>query len=130
MRVWQCRSEWAPSGRVASYLYRITRNLALNSLRNRQALRRRERHNVEETIRPWSGAGLRHSRYESIRAEVEAEVAKLSAKRREVFLLARFYGLSHHEIAETMEISVSTVANHMTSALSQLRKALSHHLVE
>lgn len=35
VRLWRFRSEWSPTGSVSGYLYRITRNLALNASRTR-----------------------------------------------------------------------------------------------
>jgi DNA-directed RNA polymerase specialized sigma24 family protein len=40
------------------------------------------------------------------------------------------HGLSHREIAETMGISPQTVANQMSAALADLRRALDHLLDE
>jgi DNA-directed RNA polymerase specialized sigma24 family protein len=38
--------------------------------------------------------------------------------------------MTHREIAETMGISVQTVSNQMSTALTQLRTALAHYLDE
>ena len=44
IRPWRRRSEWTPTGSVGAYLYRITRNVALNAQRDRKAeSNRRER---------------------------------------------------------------------------------------
>lgn len=48
----------------------------------------------------------------------------LPPKCREVFLLSKRDGLSGEEIAEAMDISVKTVRNQMTKALSRLRAVL------
>ncbi len=46
----------------------------------------------------------------------------LPPKRKEIFLLSRHNGLSNKQIAEKLGISVKTVENQMTSALSSLRE--------
>lgn len=51
-------------------------------------------------------------------------LAALPRRRREVFELVRFHGLSHAEVAEVLEISTQTVANHVSRALSELRANL------
>ena len=48
----------------------------------------------------------------------------LSEKCRMVFLLSRFEGKSHQEIAELLGISVRTVENHVGHALNVLRRRL------
>ena len=45
-------------------------------------------------------------------------------RRREVFELSRFKGLSHAEIASSLGLSVRTVEKHLELALRDLRQAL------
>ena len=54
----------------------------------------------------------------------EKALQEMPPKRREVFLLSRHEGLSNQQIAEKMHISVKTVENQMTSALSFLKSYL------
>ena len=51
----------------------------------------------------------------------ERAVQILPPKRREIFLLSRHDGLSNKQIAHHLNISVKTVENQMTAALSSLR---------
>lgn len=129
VRVWRFRTGWQPSGTVAAYLYRITRNLALNSIRDVRSQRRREERGgldlVEAAVEPSASDHLEEA---SLRSAVEAAIAKLPERRREIFVLSRFHGMSHREIADAMGISLPTVSNQMTSALAQLREALAAHL--
>ena len=53
-----------------------------------------------------------------------AAVARLPDRRREVFRLVREEGLSYKDVAELMELSSQTVANHMGLAMADLRTAL------
>jgi RNA polymerase sigma-70 factor (ECF subfamily) len=46
----------------------------------------------------------------------------LPSKRKEIFLLSRHHGLSNKQIADHLQISVKTVENQMTAALSRLRE--------
>ena len=63
------------------------------------------------------------------RAAAQA-VSDLPPKRQEVFRLAREEGLSYAEIASVMDVSPQTVANQMSLALADLRRALSPFLAE
>ena len=58
--------------------------------------------------------------------ELDAVVETLSPKCREVFRMSHFEGLSNREISERLNISVSTVENHIYNALRQLRGKLGH----
>lgn len=129
IRVWQKREEWSSGGSAGAYLYRIVRNLGLNARRDRKTSSRRHDECGKMRARhapPRTPAEALTA--ESLRAEVEAAIDALPERRREVFVLSRFHGLTHREIAEAMGISPQTVSNQMTAALSELRDALRHHL--
>ncbi len=122
LRFWQERSRWTPSEQLYGFLYRSVRNAALN--------RRRDRMNQGRLLARFAGwqrtpaqpdevlRGLR------LADEVEEAVRALPSRRREVFLLSRYHGLSYREIAEALEISPQTVANQLSAALDQLRSSL------
>lgn len=129
IQVWKRRKDWAPSGSVSGYLYRITRNFALNAIRLRQ-VRRRPEEAVAVEILEYSAPSSPEEDFESaqLRHEIESAIDALPERRREVFILARYHGLTHREIASAMDISVQTVSNQMTAALATLRVTLAHHL--
>ena len=129
IRVWERRDAWEPTGSVNSYLYRITRNLALNDIRSARTRTDREQVAYSDSVEgALDGPELLDEMH--VRREVERAIASLSERRREVFVLSRFHGLSHAEIAETLQTSPQTVANQMSSALAELRVALAHLLRE
>ena len=125
VRIWKHRDVWTSRGSAGGYLYRITRNAALDA--------RRRARNVPNAARDLplhvlpASPPTPHDDFVSrrLQAEVAAAVGSLPERRREVFVLARVHGLSHAEIAESMEISAQTVANHMSAALQELREKLS-----
>ena len=128
IRLWRSRSGWQSRGSVGAYLYRITRNLALNRRRDRKVA-------LDFRLGPDVGlSGPRPPRdpdtvlhVEILRRDVERAIAALPERRREVFILARFHRLSYREIADAMGISPQTVANQMSQALASLRELLERH---
>jgi len=60
-----------------------------------------------------------------LRAGIDAAVAALPEKCREVFTLSYLQGFSHREISERLGIAQSTVENHIYLALKALRSKLS-----
>lgn len=120
--VWRGKLGWAARGSMRSFLYGVARRLARN-----RARRWRE---VSVTDRPETNAGVApltpaaHLDEAELRRRFIECVARLPAKRQEVFNLARVHGLSYREIAEVMEISPQTVANQMSAALAFLRREL------
>lgn len=55
---------------------------------------------------------------------VEMVLRRLPARRREIFEMSRFDGLSNREIAERLQIPVRTVEDHIYKTLQELRKVL------
>jgi RNA polymerase sigma-70 factor (family 1) len=131
IQVWRYRERWLKAGSVGAYLYRITRNLALNALRQEQATVRRLKQTTQGSGEETPPRTPEESLDETLlRRQVEAAINSLPGRRREVFILARYHGLSHAEIATAMDISRQTVANQMSLALSQLQRLLSPQLPE
>jgi len=127
LRVWKGRREWNPSDRLAGFLYRVTRNLALDETRRRQV---RERWTEEEAAREHAAppTPLQMAEHTQVSGAVTRAIEALPPRRREVFVLSRYHGHSYREIAEIMEISPQTVANQMSAALDDLRQQLRSHL--
>ena len=125
VRLWAHRERWDEVGSVRALLYTVTRNLALDEGRR---LSRRTQVSYEDDI-PYIGPSPSEEVVmdEVQRAAADA-VSSLPPKRQEVFRLSREEGLSHKEIAAIMEISVNTVANQMTMAIADLRRALKPYL--
>lgn len=109
---------------VRSYLYRTARNKALNESRRRDVRSRlaswvrRER----TSRRPPTPAEVFEGR--ELEETMARALAELPERRREVFRLVRYHGMSYRETAEIMQISPQTVANQMSAALAALRTAL------
>jgi len=122
VRVWQRRESWTPTDRLQAFLYRATRNEALNRRRGRgRALRLLDRLPIFRRTAPSPDEVTEERR---LAQAVQEAIGRLSPRRREVFILSRFHGQTHREIAEVMGIAPQTVANQMNAAIRQLRKEL------
>lgn len=118
VRLWEQRAPRDSQHDVA-FLYRTVRNLAFNE---RRWLRVRARWRAGVLSEMWFAA--EPDEEEAAERRVRDAVAALPRRRREVFELARFHGLSYRQIADTLGLSPQTVANHMSAALHDLRDAL------
>src|SRR5690606_130890 len=111
---------------IRAYLYRAARNMALNKQRNdKRRLRLLVRGDLEHGApRPptpeevFDGRGLERT--------MARAIARLPERRREIFQLVRYHGMTYREVADVMEISPQTVANQMSAALAALREAYLH----
>ena len=60
-----------------------------------------------------------------LRRLIEEALGQLSAQKQTIFQLSRDEGLSHDQIAEIMQLSKSTVKNHLSETLRHIREHLS-----
>lgn len=127
IRLWSRRDRWQVEGSVRSLLYTVTRNAALDERRRHV---RRER--VSQAADPPVAATepSEDAAVAELRKAAAAAVSALPPKRQEVFRLSREEGLTYSEIAAVMGVSPQTVANQMSLALADLRRALAPHLGE
>ncbi len=124
VRLWE-RDHQLPGGEeVRPFLYHMVRNLAANEWR-RAASQSRWMEAVQREGAPVNAPGA-DTLYETeeLAAKIEAAIETLPERRREVFVLSRYHGLTNAQIAEVLGISPQTVANQLVSALRTLRECL------
>jgi len=110
------------------YMWRITQNL-IKEIRRDRAIRSQWMSPLaaHEDKHPSKTPGPEEAmRISQTNDDILHIFNKLSPRCRDVFILHRFKGLSHREIAEQLNISPKTVENHMVKALLFLRKNLPH----
>jgi len=123
--IWRSREQWQFSGPVNAYLFRAVRNRVSNHLRrDRASVRFRERAIVEAALAPGAALADEQMGHDELRASVQAAIASLGDRRREIFMLNREQGLTYAQIAELQGITVKTVEYHMGRAFAELRERL------
>ena len=126
IKLWQRHAEFDSLDHIRAFLFTTVKNACLNFLQHSKI--KDEKH---KDILHALTASQRDSFYlEEIRAElmqlVYAEVEKLPARMKQVFLLSYKEGLKPAEIAERLHISVQTVSNQKVNAINLLKTALGH----
>jgi len=131
VRIWENGHEVPPGDGELPFLYRVVRNLAANEWRRRET-RDRCLHQGYHEGRPVLAAHASGPEEEmearELAVALAAAVGNLPARRREVFILSRYHGLSNPQVAEVLGVSSQTVANQLVSALRTLRTTLSPYL--
>jgi RNA polymerase sigma-70 factor (ECF subfamily) len=107
---------------------RIAVNLVRNHFRSRriQFWKKAERINSEQ-IQHWADQTISPEERAAVKEQVQAvwDAARtLSEKQRTVFILRFLEDLDIPEIAESMELTESTVRVHLSRALHRMRKCL------
>lgn len=122
LRVWKTREKLVAEQSFESYLFTIAKNSILNTIRKA---------NYEKAYLEYSS--LQPNKNSLLEEELDFKeldriyrqaIEKLPARRKEVYRLSRDKGLSNREIANELGISVKTVENQMTAALSGIKKEL------
>ncbi|MCB0640887.1 MAG: RNA polymerase sigma-70 factor [Phaeodactylibacter sp.] len=126
IRLWEKREEMDPQQSIQSYLFTAVKNRCLNHLRDTKKYRSR--------ILDLDCGDLDFSRddqdllaAEELQQRIEAALAALPDKCRQVFEMSRYRNMKYQEIAEELAISPKTVEAHMSKALKTLREALSDY---
>jgi len=108
-----------------AYLFRVATNLAVDHLRSEKA---RARHISTEPVPEDVSNGMPSADtvidYEQRLSILRKAVDELPPRCREVFMLHKFKGLSHMEIASQLGISRNMVEKHMIRGLAHCRDRL------
>lgn len=116
---------------AGAYLFRAAMNLARDFQRERLRARTREGHWLESqrsvlgdhAVDDAPSAERAYDAKQRL-ATIRVVVDELSPQCRRVFVMHKFQGLSHQEVADSMGISRSTVEKHMHVALRRLMERL------
>lgn len=102
----------------AHFLFRVAKNLALNRLarKSRRITDYIEEASVSIELGTAAGSDEELEAQESLGLYCEA-IAALPKKCRQVFLLRKVHGLSHKEIGERMNLSVSSVEKYLRQGI-------------
>jgi RNA polymerase sigma-70 factor (ECF subfamily) len=126
VRVWERREVLRLEGSLRGLLCRVARNLCFDIGRRRKARDRAVRRSADESpVRETPHDQLISSELGRI---LQAAINALPKRRREVFVLVRYHGLSHRETARILDLAPQTVANHLGMALADLRVSLARYL--
>ena len=116
--------------KFSSWLYRIALNVCHSRLRRRS---RRADASLEEQYEEVGfepsapGAGADEALFdEQVGAHVRRALGAIPAEMRQVIVMKEYQELKFHEIAEILDIPVSTVKTRMYTGLKELRKRLEH----
>lgn len=123
LKIWENHSQIDTEKSFDSYLYTIARNTVFNYLKHKT---------VENSYSEY----VHFSRSEfvddpekilyakEIELLIEMKVEQMPQRRREIYKLSRFEGLSNDDIATNLGISKKTVENQLSLALNELRKLI------
>jgi RNA polymerase sigma-70 factor (ECF subfamily) len=110
LKAWQSIHRFEGRSSFYTWLYSITVNLTIYSLRRKG---RREEVELDDALPsslPGPGVNYEHT---EIREQVNAALAQLSPEHRAVIVLKELEDLQYHEIAEVLNLSMGTVMSRL-----------------
>src|SRR6267154_4291845 len=121
LKAWRSIHRFQGRSSFYTWLYRITINVTIDSLRRRC---RRSEVEIDDTIPSFlPGPGDNYERAE-IREQVYAALAQLTPEHRAVIVLKEIEDLQYREIAEILNVSIVTVMSRLFCARKKLQSVL------
>ena len=122
MRFYQTAQKSMEMTNVPAYLLKIARNLCLNCIRdNRKTVAFEEYHKLTRDTP--------HERNELMQL-INAALETLSHDYKEAFVLREYDGLSYAEIAEVVDVPLSTVKIRVHRAKQKIREVLAPYMAD
>lgn len=127
-KLWLQREIWLDTDRdLDNYLFILTRNIVLNIFKHQQIEQEYQDEVVERTLLyelTEKEEILNNVYYKEMLMIVQLTLEKMPKRRRLIFILSRFKGLSHKEIADKLDVSIRTIEHQVYLALIELKKIL------
>ncbi|MRG47963.1 RNA polymerase sigma-70 factor [Chitinophaga sp. SYP-B3965] len=123
LKLWKDRANLVNVQNFGGYLYRMAQNHVINSLKRMAT----ETHIIQELSKKQEDTCSdveEHISLQEVNRSLHSALNKLTPKQKLVYTLSRDKGLRHDEIARFLNISPSTVNNHLIEALRIIRRQL------
>lgn len=128
LNIWINRAAWDPEGEVKTYLFKAVKNECLNVLRHKKVIEHTRPLILQEQEESGESEAVDMTSAGELVSIIEEETMKLPKACRRIFQLSRDHGLTYHEIAEYLGVSINTVNTQMGRALKKIRGNLSERI--
>ena len=117
-RALRSRSQWEPGTRLDSWLYRIMRNLWIDTSRARA---RRDKREAPEEEAQFVGEDPREAMHASLELQRAMEaMERLPTEQREVVALILIEGFGYREVSEMLGLPIGTVSSRLVRGRTAL----------
>ncbi len=128
LNLWQKRDTVTADASLKAFLFKSVYNRSLNHLRDQKKFVGYELSDDESGSSSHPFVNHDALEEEELKEKINAALAALPERCREIFMMSRFEELRYAQIAEKLNISVKTVEAQMGKALGILREKLKDHL--
>lgn len=120
--LWEKRAKIDPHKNIRGYIYTYARNAVLNYFRRKKVEDKYLYFTENEARQYETSDDIMIARETELLIKIAVE--RMPSRRKAVFQMSRFDGLSNDDIATKLNISKNTVENHLTSAIRDIRRLL------
>ncbi|MGL5785916.1 MAG: RNA polymerase sigma-70 factor [Bacteroidales bacterium] len=124
-KLWESRDSIVISTSLKNYLFTMTKNHILNTIRNQNTALQKN-YEIAQTSESIEDNLIKKIEQSEMYEHFYAAIEDLPTNKREICLMKIKEELSNQEIADKMQLSVNTVKTHYSESIKLLRKSLSH----
>ncbi len=122
LTIWDKKEKYSTIQSFKSYLFKMAKNTIFNYYDHSLV---KGKYVTEQLIKPNIGEDTEEAFFlRQLQENIDSAIKKMSPQRQKVFTMSRIYGWTNSQIADELNISKRTVENHLTAALSEVRKTL------
>ena len=129
IKIWQSRNKIDVYSSFESFLFTVAYNASMSLLRKRMSDAKSREHLKSLQQIDFAEPVIDEIQFKELNQNVENLLNQITPRQKEIYLLSREEGLTHEEIAKKLNISESTVNNHLVKTLKFLKSHLDSNLV-
>lgn len=126
LKIWEMRRELTIEGNFSSFLYMVSRNMFISAMR-RKAQDSLYQQSLQNSYCEYENVVEQDIEYKMLEEEVNRLINQLPPAQKHIYQLSKKQNFSNKEIAESLNISISTVESQLYKASSYMRRLLSAH---
>ncbi len=128
IKIWNSRDKMDVYASFESFLFTIAYNATMSLLRKRMTEAKSREY--LKSVQQIEGAEevIEELQFKELNDQLESLLERLTPRQKEIFHLSREEGLTHAEIAQKLNISESTVNNHLVTILKFLKNNIDSSL--
>ena len=128
LKLWKNRSSIEAIDHLGGYLFKTTRNLAINAFKrmSKETIILSKLQSQQNSVNTKADDTLVVKEAEQLLYQT---IQNLPPQQKLIYTLSREQGLKHEDIAHQLHLSPSTVRNHIVQALRTIRKKFEPHSV-
>lgn len=125
LMLWNNRSSLNTINNFKSYLFRVCKNAVYRHIERALLFKNYQQKQTEKTVSPSETNEIDDNIHlKELELLVAMAVEKMPPQRKKIYKMSRESGMSSEEIAQTLGINKRTVENHLSQALTDIRKIL------